>query len=221
MAKSDKQEYNRRTALGLVAGFAALVGASAPSYAKYGEPAGVFAKKRAPSEFIPYQGNGFNLLIPNQWEPSPEVEEKGQLIKYDDHFDVVTNLVVLKEAGSGKTSIDGYGSLEEFIRSKSYLLGQQTFDRATDAEGGFKSGKVAAASILDANVISDKKGNKYYYYELLTRTADGDEGGRHQLIKAGVKGGNLYILKVQSGDKRWIKGQKKNCVDAVESFSLA
>ena len=35
--------------------------------------------------------------------------------------------------------------------------------------------------------------------------ADGDEGGRHQLINAAVSNGNLYILKVQVGDKRWFK----------------
>ena len=35
--------------------------------------------------------------------------------------------------------------------------------------------------------------------------ADGDEGGRHQLINAAVSNGNLYILKCQVGDKRWFK----------------
>ena len=35
--------------------------------------------------------------------------------------------------------------------------------------------------------------------------ADGDEGGRHQLINASVSNGNLYILKCQVGDKRWFK----------------
>lgn len=38
--------------------------------------------------------------------------------------------------------------------------------------------------------------------------ADGDEGGRHQLINAAVSNGNLYILKVQIGDKRWFKVRK-------------
>ena len=44
-------------------------------------------------------------------------------------------------------------------------------------------------------------------YELLTRTADGNEGGRHQLLTATVGNGNLYICKVQIGDKRWFKGE--------------
>ena len=44
-------------------------------------------------------------------------------------------------------------------------------------------------------------------YELLTRTADGNEGGRHQLLTAAVGNGNLYVCKVQIGDKRWFKGE--------------
>ena len=44
-------------------------------------------------------------------------------------------------------------------------------------------------------------------YELLTRTADGNEGGRQQLLTATVGNGNLYICKVQIGDKRWFKGE--------------
>lgn len=45
-------------------------------------------------------------------------------------------------------------------------------------------------------------------YELLTRTADGNEGGRHHLLTATVGNGNLYICKVQIGDKRWFKGER-------------
>ncbi len=51
--------------------------------------------------------------------------------------------------------------------------------------------------------------------------ADGDEGGRHQLIKALVSNGNLYILKVQAGDKRWFKGAKKECLGVFDSFTVA
>ena len=50
-------------------------------------------------------------------------------------------------------------------------------------------------------------GNCVCRYELLTRTADGNEGGRHQLLTAAVGNGNLYICKVQIGDKRWFKGE--------------
>ncbi len=53
------------------------------------------------------------------------------------------------------------------------------------------------------------------------RTGDGNEGGRHQLIKATVSNGNLYILKVQAGDKRWFKGAKKECLGVFDSFTVA
>lgn len=51
--------------------------------------------------------------------------------------------------------------------------------------------------------------------------ADGDEGGRHQLFKATVSNGSLYILKVQIGDKRWFKGAKKEAEGLVSSFTVA
>lgn len=57
-------------------------------------------------------------------------------------------------------------------------------------------------------------------YEILTRTADGDEGGRHQLIAATVSNGNLYLIKVQCGDKRWFKGAKKEAQGAWNSFTV-
>ena len=52
-------------------------------------------------------------------------------------------------------------------------------------------------------------------------TADGDEGGRHQLITASVSNGQLYILKVQVGDKRWFKGVEKDAKGAWNSFTVA
>ena len=58
-------------------------------------------------------------------------------------------------------------------------------------------------------------------YLWLTRTADGDEGGKHQLITATVKDGKLYILKAQAGDKRWFKGARKFVENTVSSFSVA
>jgi photosystem II oxygen-evolving enhancer protein 2 len=53
------------------------------------------------------------------------------------------------------------------------------------------------------------------------RAADGDEGGRHQLISAAVSNGKLYILKVQIGDKRWFKGAKNDAIGALNSFTVA
>lgn len=64
-------------------------------------------------------------------------------------------------------------------------------------------------------------GTDYYKLSILTRTADGDEGGKHQLITATVSGGKLYIFKIQAGDKRWFKGAKKFVEGADDSFVVA
>ena len=71
-------------------------------------------------------------------------------------------------------------------------------------------------------MVDDKKGKKYYSYSVLVRYADGDEGGRHQLIKATVGSDNkLYILKHQVGDKRWFKGADKFATANRDSFVVA
>lgn len=64
------------------------------------------------------------------------------------------------------------------------------------------------------------------FYKVLILTgvwtaADGNEGGRHHLITAAVGNGNLYIMKVQIGDKRWFKGARKDAEGAWNSFTVA
>ena len=61
-------------------------------------------------------------------------------------------------------------------------------------------------------------GKTYYQYEILTRTADGDEGGRHHLFSCTVANGKLYILKLQAGDKRWFKGVEREAKTVQSSF---
>jgi hypothetical protein len=91
----------------------------------------------------------------------------------------------------------------------------------TQSEGGFAPNRVSAASLLDVFESTDKKGKKYYKYEFLVRTADGDEGGRHQLISAAVSNGKLLILKIQAGDKRWIYGVDREAKESWNSFTVA
>lgn len=55
---------------------------------------------------------------------------------------------------------------------------------------------------------------------MLTRTADGEEGGRHQLVAATVSQGNLYLLLVRCGDKRWFKGADKVVKGTWDSFTV-
>lgn len=79
---------------------------------------------------------------------------------------------------------------------------------------------MATANILESSTPTIN-GKPYYFISVLTRTADGDEGGKHQLITATVKDGKLYICKAQAGDKRWFKGAKKFVENSVTSFSVA
>lgn len=87
-------------------------------------------------------------------------------------------------------------------------------------QGGFDSGAVATANLLEESTPTID-GKQYYFLTVLTRTADGDEGGKHQLISATVKDGKLYICKAQAGDKRWFKGARKFVENAASSFSVA
>ena len=120
-----------------------------------------------------------------------------------------------------KGSIEDYGAPEKFLESISFLFGQQAFSGETMSEGGFAPNRVAAASLLGVSEATDKKGTKYYRYDVLARGSDGNEGGRHTLISAAVSGGKLWILKVQIGDKRWIKGANKDAQGAIDSFTVA
>ena len=105
------------------------------------------------------------------------------------------------------------------------------------SEGGFKPGIVQSASLLEKSQTADKNGKNFYTYNILTRfltlfltllsegmlcrSADGDEGGRHQLFSATVSNGKLFILKAQCGDKRWFKGIKTDVQGLVDSFIVA
>jgi hypothetical protein len=42
----------------------------------------------------------------------------------------------------------------------------------TQSEGGFAENRVSAASLLDVAEETDKKGKKYYTYELLVRSGE-------------------------------------------------
>ncbi|KAG8081466.1 hypothetical protein GUJ93_ZPchr0007g5523 [Zizania palustris] len=210
----------RRAALALLAGATAAVGVKvAPAAAAYGEAANVFGKPKTNTEFIAYSGDGFKLLIPSKWNPSKEREFPGQVLRYEDNFDANSNISVIIQPATKKT-ITEFGSPEEFLGQVDYLLGKQAFGGKTDSEGGFESDAVATANILESSapVVG---GKQYYSVTVLTRTADGDEGGKHQLITATINDGKLYICKAQAGDKRWFKGARKFVESAAGSFSVA
>ena len=176
-----------------------------------------------PTGFVPFAGEGFALLLPSKWNPSKEKDFSGVVLRYEDNFDAVNNLMVIQQK-VGKNSIEDLGSPDKFLQDNAYLFGDQAafpVNAAVRSEGGFAPGKVAAASVLDVQEATDKNGKKYYKFEVLTRSADGDEGGRHHLVAATVSKGDLYLLKVQIGDKRWFKGAKTEAEGAWNSFTVA
>lgn len=222
-ASNANVEMPRRAALGMLAGVAALATGAAPSFAAYGDSANIFGKVTNTSGVIPFAGEGFAVALPSKWNPSKE-EDFGAFAKtelrYEDNGDAVNNVVILSKA-TDKKDISDFGSPEQFLQGVSFLFGKQSFQGETLSEGGFAPGRVSAVSLLDVDEATDKKGKKYYRINVLSRSADGDEGGRHQLISATVSGGKLWICKVQIGDKRWIKGANKDAFNAINSFTVA
>ena len=229
VCKSQKQDdaassdaaavTTRRAALTLLAGAAAVAVKVSPAAAAYGEAANVFGKAKKNTDFVAYSGEGFKLMIPAKWNPSREREFPGQVLRYEDNFDATSNLSVMINPTTKKT-ITEYGSPEEFLAQVDYLLGKQAYEGKTDSEGGFESDAVATANVLESSApVVD--GKQYYSITVLTRTADGDEGGKHQLITATVADGKLYVCKAQAGDKRWFKGARKFVENAAGSFSVA
>lgn len=215
----DNGAVSRRLALTVLIGAAALGSKVAPADAAYGEAANVFGKPKTNTDFMVYNGDGFKISVPSKWNPSKEKEYPGTVLRYEDNFDANSNLNVMITP-TDKKSITEYGSPEEFLSKVDYLLGKTAYFGKTISEGGFDPNAVATANILEAS-SKDVGGKPYYFISVLTRTADGDEGGKHQLITATVSGGKLYICKAQAGDKRWFKGASKFVEQAASSFSLA
>ncbi|KAI8467465.1 MAG: photosystem II oxygen evolving complex protein PsbP [Monoraphidium minutum] len=220
---NTEAEMPRRAALGMLAGVAALASGAAPSLAAYGDSANVFGRVTNKSGFIPYAGEGFALLLPSKWNPSKEQDYASfgtTVLRYEDNGDAVNNIVVLA-APTDKSDVTAYGEPEKLLEGLTFLFGKSAFVGETQSEGGFAPNKVAAASLLGVSQTTDKKGKKYYQYDVLARGADGNEGGRHVLISATVSGGKLWVCRVQIGDKRWIKGADKEAQGSLASFTVA
>ncbi|CAD7698492.1 unnamed protein product [Ostreobium quekettii] len=221
--RAEADDVSRRAAMGMVAGGVAILAGAKPSEAAYGETANVFGSITNPSGFIPFSGDGYVVLLPSKWNPSPERDFKNIDMRWEDNFEPLSHVLVTKtKASSG--SIEGYGSPDAFLKSIGNYLGESVWlsDGDTQSEGGFAKNKVSSASLLDVATAKDKKGKSYYKYELFVRSADGNEGGRHVLLTAAVGSGNLYVQKVQCGDKRWMKGGPRVDAETVHnSFAVA
>lgn len=220
-AHVSENQGSRRGVLFGLAGASLLLAKPQSSEAAFGESASIFKSKPTNTTgFIPYSGEGFALLLPSKWNPSKEREESGVALRYEDNGDNLNHVTVITRR-SDKNSIEQYGPPDEFLNSIKNLLGEQVFKGETISEGGFAKNKVSSAALLDVQKATDSKGKTYYKYDILSRAADGNEGGRHNLITAAVGNGNLYICQVTIGDKRWFKGANKEGQGVFNSFVVA
>jgi hypothetical protein len=204
----------------LMAGVAAAGMAAGPAFAAYGDAANVFGKAKDVEQYFEVSGEGWSAKMPGKYNVSKEREVEGMVGRWEDNFDAVNNSYVLVQQ-VGKNSVNELGSIDD-VRNNivTPLLGKQAFEGQSISEGGFAPGRYAAAAILDQGE-EVKNGKTYYVYELLTRTADGNEGGRHQLFKVTASNGKLYVFKAQAGDKRWFKGLERPLKASLASFTVA
>lgn len=209
-----------RRSLGALLGGALLLANSKPSFAAYGDAAKVFGSKPTNSTgFIPYEGTGFSLLLPSRWVPTEERDSREVQLRYEDTYPA-NNLTVLASKTS-KKSVADFGSPDQFLKENAFLFGDNVWQGNTRSEGGFKPNQVAAASVLEAEQVTGKDGKPHIYAHVLTRSADGNEGGKHHIISAVVSNGQLFIMKAQIGDKRWNKGGSRDSKTLQESFAVA
>eukprot|EP00246_Nothoceros_aenigmaticus_P000768 TRINITY_DN1099_c0_g1_i1.p1 TRINITY_DN1099_c0_g1~~TRINITY_DN1099_c0_g1_i1.p1 ORF type:complete len:306 (-),score=45.85 TRINITY_DN1099_c0_g1_i1:316-1134(-) len=218
-SEEEQQQVTRRLALALVAGAAVIGTRAQPANAARGETANIFGKVKVQSGFTTISGAGFKINVPSKWNPSKEVEYPGQVLRFEDNSDATMNVSV-SVIPSDKKAITDYGSPEEFVSELSYLFGKSSYSGKTISEGGFDPNAVSTGNILESSQY-DVDGKTYYNVNVLTRTADGTEGGRHQIVVGAVSDGKLYVTKAQAGEKRWFKGAKKFVEGSASSFSLA
>lgn len=217
-------------AAGAAAAAAALsAGLVSPSaaLAAYGDAARVFGSRSVETTFLRYEGDGFTMSLPAKWsQPLREKPYPGTVAAFNDSGDTSNQIfVVARDAPGEAASVSSIPS-DELLRQLTPLFGEQSFSGETRSEGGFRPNAVAAASLMDVSSF-EKDGKAYVRYDVLTRTADGEEGGRHQLLTAAVgssKEGKktLFVQLVVVGDKRWYKaGGAAAARGTAESFTVA
>lgn len=132
-----------------------------------------------------------------------------------------TNQISVIAVPTSKASVTDLGTPEETLDAVKYVMGDSTaYTGATRSEGGFAENKIAKASLLDVKEYT-KGGKAYRQFHVLTRTADGDEGGRHNFITVAVSSAGLLTLQhIVVGDKRFFKGADKGAMRSADSFTV-
>jgi len=170
----------------------------------------------------------FSMLVPQQYFSDPEQEYKGQVARFIDNYDNISNVVVLKKPG--KNSVTDYGSVDNWVESEvNPLLGFQAY-KSLESDG-FKERNFTnnvtqgtfqdtRAFTLETKTRKDAKGRTYYQALVLTQASDGNEGGRYQYWVGACKDGTLYMTRAQGGLKRWFQDQGDRQKGTWDSFEL-
>merc|ERR1712060_264709 len=208
---SAEHHQTRRTFFGGAAAAATLIAAQ-PSQAAYGEGAGVFKPNREQKDpdYVTFEGAGYTILVPQRgWNPT----KAGGLAMYPNLDMMLEDWNSTDVANVSVSVFPAKGGGLPSPADLSYLLGQDvwsssatgTADTPTMNEQGFTTG-ISSANLL-TSADKDVAGVKYKTYDILTRTADGSQGGRHHIISVAEKGGKLYVAQVMAGDKHWAVNQ--------------
>jgi len=176
----------------------------------YGEAGRVFApsKETIDTDYQTYSGNGYTIELPMRgFNPVPP----GLLARYDNVDVMWDDWQSTDYATISVSVVDGSG--KDSLQDLQYLFGKDAWkcgdsnscnDRYLE-EQGFTSGS-SVGHIMRVDKES-KNGVTYNIYDVLTRYADGSQGGRWHMISAASKGGKTYVAHFVAGEKHWTKNK--------------
>lgn len=215
-------QLGRRAAAGALAGAFALSMRADEAQAAYGQSANVFksSKETSDGDFSLYTADNYSILIPQRgYNPSPPEylsEWPGIDLRWED-FNSTDYANVTITVKDGEKTLEPQDLAFMFGESTWAGFGEYSSTDLTKKQG--ESSAIFAANVLEkTNKTVD--GKNIQIFELLTRTVDGSQGGRHHLIAAGTKGGKTYIAKYTCGDKHWA-ANRKTAFKVRDSFKIA
>jgi len=186
-----------------------------------GEAARVFApsKEKKETDFQVYYGSGYTINLPMRgFNPSPP----GMLGLYPS-IDVMWQDYQTTDIAQVSVQVIDSGNKVE-LGDMPYLFGKDVWDCSNNQcneryleEQGFTTGSSVGSLMKSESTSVD--GVTYKVYDVLTRYADGGEGGRWHLIKAASKDGKTYVMQFLGGEKHWTRN-KSIAESTRDSFKI-
>jgi len=161
------------------------------------------------TDYQTYQGDGYSIELPQRgYNPT----RPGGLAQYP-NADVMWEDAQSTDVATVSVSVfDGkpVPSAKELVTLG--FMGTDAWDcsiedNCANATGTFQSEQGFSTPSGSAHLVATGKqtdnGVEYVTYDVLTRYADGSQGGRHHLFKIASKGGKLYVAQFVGGEKHW------------------